>query len=530
MKFYSRISLCFIFFLGTANVALAVPPPDFLFNVGSQVVQAFSIVALFSSAFIASVGRFARVYIANFKYKKILMGFLVLAVIAASSSGAYYYGQYKQDQAYKQWIAESEAQNKNISAVDATLDVLKMADNKAGTSSEVAAEPIVVVVKPAKVPRPKESKYISFIRKYYANLANGNAEVSYAVSKKSVSLATYKSWYKDVTSVSVDDIQSIDVTKYSLSLTLTEKGKTTRYGVLMNLREDNAGGLSVESSEVRILSAAESSATAKAPTVKVVESIPAPVASVPTTEPPPAPKVAILPENAATNNNFFDDNKNLGLFISNEDFQNVINNGGEIYILDSREDEEYEIGNFPNSVHIRFADLLAGEWISLPTDRVIYVFCWSGIRGKEVAEFLRSKKVLSRYIENGADKWVSFGGKWNGGIKFSAAYPQERYAKTFELDELKDKIASGTVIVDSRNKEKYDSWHIPSSINIPIIYTPSSQIDDLLAKAPAGKSVITVCDDFVSCFDAKLTGLKLEKKGHEFLGRYNKPWEFRNAK
>lgn len=450
-------------------------------------------------------------------------------VIAASSAGAYYYGQYKQDQAYKQWIAESEAQNKNISAVDATLDVLKVADNNEGTSTATAAAPVVAVVKPVKVPRPKESKYISFIRKYYANLANGNAESSYAVSKKSVSLATYKGWYKDVTAVSVDDIQSIDVTKYSLSLTLTEKGKVTRYGVLMNLKEDSGGGLSVESSEVRTLSATAPSVAAKAPTVKVVESIPAQVTA-PATELPPAPKVVVLPENAASNNNFFDDNKNLGLFISNEDFQNVINKGGEIYVLDSRENEEYEIGNFSDSVHIRFADLLAGEWISLPTDRVIYVFCWSGIRGKEVAEFLRSKKVLSRYIENGADKWVSFGGKWNGGIKFSVAYPQERYAKTFELGELKDKIASGTVVVDSRNKEKWDSWHIPNSINIPIIYTPSSQIEDLLAEVPAGESVITVCDDFVSCFDAKLTGLKLEKKGHEFLGRYNKPWEFRNAK
>lgn len=530
-RFYLRIFLCFIFFIGTANVALAVPPPDFLFNVGSQIVQAFTIVALFSSAFIASASKFARVYIANFRYKKILMGFSALVVIAASSTGAYYYGQYKQDQAYKQWIAESEAQNKNISAVDTTLDVLKVADSNEGTSTAVAAAPAVAAVRPAKVPRPKENKYIGFIRKYYSNLATGNAEASYAVSKKSVSLATYKSWYKDVTAVSVDDIQSIDITKYSLSLTLTEKGKTTRYGVLMNLKEDDAGRLSVESSKVRILSATESGvAAAASPTAKVAGSTPAQVVAVPAAAPPSAPKAAVSPENAAENSDFFNDNKNLELAISNEDFQNVINNGGDIYVLDSREDEEYEIGSFPNGVHIRFADLLAGEWISLPTDRIIYVFCWSGIRGKEVAEFLRSKKILSRYIENGADKWVSFGGKWNGGIKFSAAYPQERYAKTFEIAELKDKIASGTVIVDSRNKEKYNSWHIPRSINIPIIYTPSSQIEDLLEAVPAGKPVITVCDDFVSCFDAKLTGLKLERKGHEFLGRYNKPWEFRNAK
>jgi len=34
-----------------------------------------------------------------------------------------------------------------------------------------------------------------------------------------------------------------------------------------------------------------------------------------------------------------------------------------------------------------------------------------------------------------------------------------------------------------------------------------------------------VCDSFVNCFDAVLTGTELERRGHIFLGRYNSPWE-----
>ena len=90
-----------------------------------------------------------------------------------------------------------------------------------------------------------------------------------------------------------------------------------------------------------------------------------------------------------------------------------------IFILDAREDEEYEIGHMPGSTHIRFADLLAGMWGDLPEDQEIYVLCWSGIRGKELTEFLRSKAVNARYIEEGADGWVADGGVWEGEIKFS---------------------------------------------------------------------------------------------------------------
>jgi rhodanese-related sulfurtransferase len=227
--------------------------------------------------------------------------------------------------------------------------------------------------------------------------------------------------------------------------------------------------------------------------------------------------------NTNQDTSFYESNQGTPLMISNEEFAKI---PSDAYVLDAREDEEYEIGYYPGSHHIRFADIKSGEWIKLPTNQTIYVLCWSGIRGKEVAEFLRTKKILSRYVDKGADGWVAYGGKWNGGIKFRATYNEDRYKVVFTTDEVRQYVQQGVVIVDSRNAEKYAKRHIPGSISIPIIYTPSSKIEEVLKQVPPNSTVITVCDDFVSCFDATVTGVKLEKHGHAFLGRYNKPWEY----
>lgn len=431
-------------------------------------------------------------------------------IIALSVSGAtaYFYGEYEQNNAYQQWIADSKEQNKNSPVTDNSLDALRITESGSTTGilqTETAQQKV-------KVPRPRENQYIRFIRNYYSNLANGKIDDAYSVSKKSVSLETYRGWYVNVSSIIIDDIQEIEEKKYSLSLTLTEGNVRTRYGVLMSLGENTSGILSVASSEVRVLSKI---AVNPANIKKVKASVP--VAKVES------------PENASNNDSFFDANRNLLLEIDNPEFQEILNKGQSPYVLDAREDEEFEIGKFPGSEHIRFADLLAGEWISLPTNKIVYVFCWSGIRGKEVAEFLRSKKIVSRFIITGADGWVSFGGLWKGGINFTSAYTDSRYTRLFNLDELKQKISDGVIIIDSRMNSKYEYWHIPESVNIPIIYTPTSRMEETLSQVPDGKQVITVCDDFVSCFDAKITGLKLGRKGHEFLGRYNKPWEYRSS-
>jgi rhodanese-related sulfurtransferase len=225
--------------------------------------------------------------------------------------------------------------------------------------------------------------------------------------------------------------------------------------------------------------------------------------------------------------NYFAQNKNTPDLISNQDFKQLLeNNSAKPFVLDAREDEENALGRFPNSTHIRMADLKAGDWAKLPKDQTVFVFCWSGIRGKEVADFLRSKEILARYLEKGANGWVDDKGVWDGVIKFVSKYKEERYSRVYLKNEMEDLIKQGVVLVDSRPKEKYLKKHIKESVNIPVMYTASSDLDKVLAQVPAGSKVVTICDDYVNCFDARITGIKLENKGDTFLGRYNEPWAF----
>lgn len=218
---------------------------------------------------------------------------------------------------------------------------------------------------------------------------------------------------------------------------------------------------------------------------------------------------------------FFDDNKDLPLSVTNEEFSAVEN----AFVLDAREDEEYEYGFYAGSTHIRFADILDGQWSTLPTDRVVYVMCWSGIRGSEVASYLREKGIVAQALEEGASGWVEDGGAWEGEILFLSVYTGEQYTKLFSTSETRVLQNSGVVLVDTRRQEG-GAQVILGSIFVSAFYTPTPELESLLAQVPPDSRFITICDDFVSCFDAKIVGVKLEKRGNTFLGRYASPWEY----
>lgn len=228
----------------------------------------------------------------------------------------------------------------------------------------------------------------------------------------------------------------------------------------------------------------------------------------------------IVPNNASPDA-FFEANRDLPIVINNEEFDSV--RASTIFVLDAREDEEYDLGHYEPSTHVRFADLLAGAWVDLPTDRVVYVLCWSGIRGQEVAEFLRTKGIVARYLEDGAKGWVDYGGAWEGEILFSTTYYAERYTGTLSTAQVHDYVSEGAVLVDARRPDAFATGRIENSLNITTFFTPTDQFAELFAQVPVQSEVIVICDDYMSCFDAKIVGIKLEKLGHTFLGRYNEP-------
>lgn len=493
-KFLPNFALLLLvcYFLASPNPAQAVIPPDFIFNVSTQVTQFFSIIVLFFTAVFGTFFQFFKNKFYALKHKKITLILLALLIVTASLTSAYLYADYKQETEYQAWLKASKefssAQNNLSDSADDFNDQLNFDQGNIDTSPNKFISQIELTDSTAE-----------FIGRYYKNIANGDYQSAYEMSKKSVDFETFENWYLKTTKITLDKLIRIDEKKSSLELTLFEDQTFTRYGVLMTLAFENSLPINIEKSEVKILAQGS------------IENN----------------NISFDENKTSQEYAFFNDHQNENIFITNEDFKNKIESGKNDYlVLDAREDLEYENGSFPGSTHIRFADLKAGRWIELPADKFIYVLCWSGMRGQEVAEFLRTKKIVAAYLENGANGWVEFGGVWLGSIKFGEKYTEDRYQSIFTTAEVKDKVAAGVILVDTREPEKFKQWHITGSVNIPIMYTATIDLEKAFSQVPTESRVITVCDGYINCFDAKITGVELEKRGHEFLGRYAQPWEY----
>lgn len=489
MNYLFFLALVAAFFI-SAHPAKALPAPDFIFSVGTQIVQFFTIATILLSAAGSMGYQFFKKHIA--KQRRVVYWLLLgVIVLGISGGGAWLYGKYAQEKAMKQWIAtvtdSKDELNLNANVKDIItqeLAALEKEDNldQLGIGNATSTQ----------TPQQPDDEVATFIRNYYKAIADHQFETAYGFSKKAVSLDTFKGWYTKTDSISIDKIQRIDEKRSSLELTLIEGETKTRYGVLMDLKLDLSGKpVQIDNSTVRILGT-----------------------------------YALNDDTVDTNkeNPYWNKFVDTPLSISNIELKSNIELNQPKLILDAREDIEFENGHFPGATHIRFADLKAGRWIELPTDKSIYVFCWSGIRGKEVTEFLRSKKIFANYIETGADGWVKFGGDWEGDISFLKVYTEDRYTKVFTTNDVKNQIKNNIVLIDTRSPNKFETWHIPGSINIPLMSTPSILIDKAFAQVPPNSKIITVCDGYVNCFDAKLTGVELERRGHTFLGRFAEPW------
>ena len=520
-KIIVLLNFSLICILVLPQTVYAVPPPDFLFNVGTQVVQVFSIAVIFLSAIFSVSYKYIKTKLELMKSRKVLFISLSLLVIVGISIGtSYLYGNYKQDAEYGKWLAESKYYNELPEEQQEYITQKRILRNIDIPTPEKGEETEIDKLKIGDAPRilrlttGKNLEFISnieniandpgieFIEKYYQSIAEKKFQAAYEMSKKSVSLDVFASWYVDTTKVTIDKLVRIDDESSSLDLTLYEGDKYTRYAVIMALKMENGKPASVLSSDVRVLS--EGTLKEKGDEI-----------------------IAEKGDEKGDKVSFYSTNEINALSISNSAFSKKTKSQDADYIiLDAREDLEYNNGYFPGSTHIRFADLQAGKWIELPEDKFVYVLCWSGIRGKEVAEFLRTKNIVASYLENGANGWVEWGGKWTGGIKFSEKYVEEKYKKIFSTSEVKTKVSNGVLLVDTREPWKFEGWHIPGSVNIPIMYTPTNDLEKAFAQVPAGSTVITVCDNYVNCFDAKITAVELEERGNAFIGRYNKPWEY----
>ena len=195
----------------------------------------------------------------------------------------------------------------------------------------------------------------------------------------------------------------------------------------------------------------------------------------------------------------------------------------DFLLLDAREDEEVEAGRVPDIPHIRFADLVAGAWTTLPRDKVLVVLCYSGLRGRAVATFLRSRGLAAQALGEGLERYVSLGAPFEGTIDFLSYYRGVQYTRGYRHDELEDLMRDGVVLVDARARDRAATTPLEGSVRIPAVTTPTENIPTILEKVHADARIIVACDDLASCFDAEIVGIRLERSGRVYLGRYLPP-------
>jgi rhodanese-related sulfurtransferase len=78
------------------------------------------------------------------------------------------------------------------------------------------------------------------------------------------------------------------------------------------------------------------------------------------------------------------------------------------YLLDVREDDEWQAGHAPDAVHIPLSELNARAR-EVPTDRDVYVICRSGARSAQAVVAFNNAGWTATNVEGGMHAWEAAG-------------------------------------------------------------------------------------------------------------------------
>jgi rhodanese-related sulfurtransferase len=81
---------------------------------------------------------------------------------------------------------------------------------------------------------------------------------------------------------------------------------------------------------------------------------------------------------------------------------------GDAFLLDVREDVEWQTGRAPSAVHIPMYDV-PGRLHELPVDGRIAVICHIGARSAQVAHWLRAQGYDAHNVDGGMEAWAARG-------------------------------------------------------------------------------------------------------------------------
>ncbi|GLZ14160.1 hypothetical protein Acsp04_43950 [Actinomadura sp. NBRC 104425] len=80
----------------------------------------------------------------------------------------------------------------------------------------------------------------------------------------------------------------------------------------------------------------------------------------------------------------------------------------DAYLLDVREQDEWDAGHAPQAVHIPMGEL-SDRAAEVPRDRDVYVICRSGMRSAQVTIALNNAGWLAKNVDGGMKRWAEVG-------------------------------------------------------------------------------------------------------------------------
>lgn len=199
-------------------------------------------------------------------------------------------------------------------------------------------------------------------------------------------------------------------------------------------------------------------------------------------------------------------------------------------IIDVRENEEFETGAIEGAAHLRYPDVLSRASL-FPENTKTLLLCYSGNRSSELCEELAAQGQQCNFMMGGYEKWLTESRTLSSSVDLSMA--DLRQLPDFKnKDVLLDtpdvhKLVNeqGAAFLDVRYPNDFVKGHLPGATNITMRALSSAALAERITSLE-DQPYIAACYDKRSCFYSQLIGLRLERAGLEFLGRYSVPHEY----
>jgi len=216
--------------------------------------------------------------------------------------------------------------------------------------------------------------------------------------------------------------------------------------------------------------------------------------------------------------------------ISTETLAEWLAEGKNVNIIDVREDEEYEVGAIEGAAHLRYPDVLARSSLFSDSAETL-LLCYSGNRSSELCGELTAQGKSCSFMIGGYEKWLTESRPLVTGINITSdelrTLPD--YKNKDVLLDTPDVHAlisnEDAEFIDVRYPGDFVKNHLPDAHNITMRALSSAALAERIDALP-NTPLIAACYDKRSCFYSEVIGLRLERAGKDFRGRYTVPHEY----